>query len=296
VAEAIAALEAAQAATAKQWDRAVELFAKAGDWDKLLKVEWLARAQKTDAALELAQAEIKDNPGTILPSAVSTYVRWQARGAHDAQTAFEKLREECAAADLDTPLLARLEPLATELGYEAAWAKPLQPKPDIGPRPALDSLGPFRYAPYQAPNWQGVTRDNVPVDASKYAGKPTLVIFYLGFGCLHCVEQLQEFSPVAAKFREAGIELVGVSTETPEQLASGLDAYDKPLDIPLVADPELKAFKAFRCYDDFEKQPLHGTFLIDAQGRVLWQDISYEPFKDEEFLQKEATRLLSLPR
>lgn len=296
IAEALAAVEASQAAASEQWDRAVELFAQAGNWDNLLKAEWLARAQKTDAALELAEAEIKKNPGTVLPSAVATYVRWQARGAQDAQNAFEKLREECAAADLDTPLLARLEPLATELGYEAAWAKPLAPRSDTGPRPSLDSLGPFRYSPYAAPTWQGLTRENVPVESTKYAGKPTIVIFYLGFGCLHCMEQLQEFSPMAEQFRADGIELVAVSNETPESLAQGIENYTKSLDIPLLADPELQAFKAFRCYDDFEKQPLHGTFLIDGQGRVLWQDISFEPFQDPKFLKQEAKRLLSLPR
>ena len=38
--------------------------------------------------------------------------------------------------------------------------------------------------------------------------------------------------------------------------------------------------------------PLHGTFLIDAEGLVRWHDISYEPFLDAEFLLKEAKRLL----
>jgi peroxiredoxin len=193
-------------------------------------------------------------------------------------------------------LLARLEPLAIELGVDAKWAKPPRDKSDIGQRPPLESLGPFRYSPYEAPLWQAVTSSAEPVDSGKFAGKPVIVIFYLGFGCLHCMEQLQEFSPAAQKFRDAGIELIAISTETPELLAKGMKAYDKPLEIPLVADPELKAFKNFRCFDDFEKQPLHGTFLIDAQGRVLWQDISYEPFKDQKFLLKESQRLLSLPR
>jgi hypothetical protein len=46
-------------------------------------------------------------------------------------------------------------------------------------------------------------------------------------------------------------------------------------------------------YDDFENQPLHGTFLIDGEGNVRWQDISYEPFMDHQFLLKEAQRLLA---
>lgn len=294
--EAIAAIQASQSATASQWERAVELFDKAGTWDKLLKIEWLAEAGKLDAALELAKTQIKDNPGTVLPTAVEAYVRWQARGAKDARDAMERLRDACSASDLDTPLLARLEGLADELGYGAKWASSPRPNSDIGQRPPLDSLGPFRYSPYEAPNWQAVTDSGQSIDSSKFAGKPVVVIFYLGFGCLHCMEQLQEFSPAAQKFRDAGIELVAISTETPELLTKGLKNYDKPLDIPLVADPGLKAFKNFRCFDDFEKQPLHGTFLIDAQGRVLWQDISFEPFQDQKFLLKEAQRLLSLPR
>jgi hypothetical protein len=38
---------------------------------------------------------------------------------------------------------------------------------------------------------------------------------------------------------------------------------------------------------------LHGTFLIDEEGLVRWQDISYEPFMDTKFLLEEAKRLLA---
>ncbi len=41
--------------------------------------------------------------------------------------------------------------------------------------------------------------------------------------------------------------------------------------------------------------PLHGTFLIDGNGRVRWQDVSYEPFTDVHFLLAESKRLLALP-
>ena len=50
---------------------------------------------------------------------------------------------------------------------------------------------------------------------------------------------------------------------------------------------------AFRAYDDFEDQPLHGTFLIDGQGRIRWSNISYQPFNKPGFLLHEARRLLS---
>jgi len=40
---------------------------------------------------------------------------------------------------------------------------------------------------------------------------------------------------------------------------------------------------------------LHGTFLIDAAGLIRWQDISFDPFMNTDFLLKEAKRLLRMP-
>jgi peroxiredoxin len=61
----------------------------------------------------------------------------------------------------------------------------------------------------------------------------------------------------------------------------------------LTSDASNEVFKAFRAFDDFENQPLHGTFLIDGKGRIRWQDISFEPFMEHEFLLDEAKRLLA---
>ena len=44
-------------------------------------------------------------------------------------------------------------------------------------------------------------------------------------------------------------------------------------------------------YDDFEKVTLHGTFLIDREGMVRWQDTSFEPFMEPKFVLKEYLRL-----
>ena len=61
--------------------------------------------------------------------------------------------------------------------------------------------------------------------------------------------------------------------------------------MPILADPKLDLFKRYRAYDDFESQPLHGTFLIDAQGNVRFQRISADPFLDVEFIKAEAARV-----
>jgi peroxiredoxin len=121
-----------------------------------------------------------------------------------------------------------------------------------------------------------------------------VLIFYLGSGCLHCVEQIQKFVPEATKFQQAGISIAAISTEPLDVLQGSVEKLSpkEAVPFPLAADPEMNVFKSYRAYDDFEDMPLHGVFLIDGTGLVRWQDISYEPFTDAAFLLDEAQRLL----
>ena len=292
--QAIAAIDASTAAVAKDWATALKKFDEAGSWDVLLKAEWLAESNEVDKAIELVDKEIKSNPNEILPWSTKVWIYTHAGNNEGAKAPFEELRNLACTAELSTPMLARHNAFAAELGLPEHWAAAYVPAKDIGARPDPDSLGSFRWHPYVAPQLDVQKVDGQPFSLSQLKGKPTIVFFYLGFGCLHCIEQLHAFSPVANQFRESGIEMVAISSESVESLKTGLDRYSKAIEIPLHSDPKLMAFKSFRCFDDFELKPLHGTFLIDQNGRVLWQDIGSEPFKDVEFLTNEAGRLLRL--
>jgi peroxiredoxin len=292
--QAIAAIDASNAGNMKDWPTALKRFDEAGSWDGLLKAEWMAESNAIDKAIAIVDKEIKANPNEVLPWSTKVWIYSNAGNTEGAKAPFEELRSLACTADLSTPLLARHHSFAGELGYPEHWAAVYEPAIDIGERPDPDSLGPFRWQPYVAPQIEVQKVDGQPFALSHLKGKPTIVFFYLGFGCLHCIEQLHAFSPAANQFREAGIEMVAISSENLESLKAGLDRYAKAIEIPLHSDPKLTAFKSFRCFDDFELQPLHGTFLIDQNGRVLWQDIGYDPFKDVEFLTKETGRLLNL--
>ena len=94
----------------------------------------------------------------------------------------------------------------------------------------------------------------------------------------------------------AGIVVVAIGNETPANTQDLLAALgDKKFAFPLLAEPEDAAFKAGRCFVDFESLPLHGTFLVVGDGRVRWQDISFEPFTQLDWLLAESQRLLALP-
>ncbi|QDV27666.1 redoxin domain-containing protein [Aureliella helgolandensis] len=293
-AKAIATIQVAQAAAERDWKKALELWEQS-DWkDNLLKAEWLAANDQPQESLELVDKEIQRRGGEVLPLAVKTWIQAQLGEVPHARQTLEKTRIAACQADLETPLLARLASLAAEQGYDSHWAVPPTPAADLGERPALDSLGSFRWHPYMAPRFTVFGAEQQALQLKDLRGQPTLVIFYLGFGCLHCIEQLHEFSPRAAELRNQGLEVLAISSENTELLARGVKTYTKPLDIPLYSDAELNTFKAYRCYDDFESQPLHGTFLISPDGKVLWQDISYEPFMDVDFILAESQRLLKL--
>jgi peroxiredoxin len=122
-------------------------------------------------------------------------------------------------------------------------------------------------------------------------------VFYLGFGCLHCVEQLHLLRPLQQQFAELGIDVVAIGSDTAANIQqANLDLPEaERMMFPMLADPKLQAFKAWRCHDDFENMPLHGTFLVDSRGKVRWQDISYEPFTKLDWLLQESARLLALP-
>ncbi|MEM8666948.1 MAG: redoxin domain-containing protein [Planctomycetota bacterium] len=291
---AIARAETAAAVKRKDLE-AYRTNAKKASLNSLMQAQWLADLGELDEAIKMAEKSVNSGANQVRPLAILVDLLWRKDRKEDALKRFETLRNVAVEADIKTPILAKLKPVADEAGIEGDWRNEVPPGDDLGDRPPLDELGPFRWQPYQSPSWGAKSAAGDLVSGAEFDGKPRLLIFYLGFGCLHCVEQLHEFSPRADEFQRLGIETVAISNESVEQLQLGLKNFDRELEIPLLSDDEKAVFKSFRCWDDFENQPLHGTFLIDARGRVRWQDISYEPFMDVDFLLKESERLLNLP-
>jgi peroxiredoxin len=247
-------------------------------------------------AQERARAAVRAGKNQVYPLANLVEILHGCGEVSEASKTFTQLREMSAQIDLSAPIFQRLQPIAADLGLPEDWRVPLVSKDDVGQRPSLDSLGPFRWEPSPAAEWTLPASSGAQTSLTDYRGKPVVVIFYLGFGCAHCVEQLNAFAPMQKQYADAGISLVAISSDDPEALARSLSILppEKAIGFPLLSDHQLSVFKAYRVYDDFERQPLHGTFLIDGDGLVRWQDISYEPFQNAKFLLEESKRLLGL--
>ena len=249
-----------------------------------------------EKAAELSKAQIdkKDKQTIVLAKAI--HALYHAKKDDAAwKVGFEDLRKFGSEVDLESPVFARLAPIAKELGYPADWRLAHKLAGDLLPRPNLDELGPLHWTPPPAPEFSLPDQHQKKVSLSEYRGKPVILVFYLGAGCLHCTEQMTAMADRYSDFEKSGLSILAISTDDIANLKDSQDNYSKgDIPFPIVSDAAKNIFKQYTAHDDFEDQPLHGTFVLNAKGQILWSDISADPFMDIDFLIKESRRLVSL--
>jgi peroxiredoxin len=237
-----------------------------------------------------------ERKGEVRPQANLVEMLYKAGKQDQARVEFEKLRELAAAADLDSPPLARLAPIAREFGFPADWRLREKMTKELAALPRLDSLGPLVWQPPAAPTWKLKDATGHEHSLNEFRGKPVVMVFFLGAGCAHCQSQLAALVKESARLAQAGWQVVAVSSDDAAAARKLLASY-QPEAFPflMLTDPELTVFRLYRAYDEFEGIALHGTFLIDPAGLVRWNDVGPEPFMDVSFLIGEFQRLLSRP-
>jgi len=262
--------------------------------DRPLQARTHLAAGESGKAVSLMKEYVDSHKNETIPLVHSVSILWKAGKKEEAKDEFKKLRQLSQAIDMDAPVFKRLAPIAAELQWPVDWRLPLEPRTDTGVRPELATLGPFRWEPSPAPAWTLSDHEAKSVSLKELQGKPVVLVFYLGAACLHCVEQLNKFAPKSEEFSKLGIEVIGISTDTPGDLQQAYKNYAEQFPFRLLSNEDLSVFKAYRCYDDFESKPLHGTFLISPAGQILWHDLGSDPFMDVDFLLSEARRALPL--
>ena len=272
---------------------AVKLLDQAKETPKDRQIRYRLKMDDKDKATALAANLPNDVPGLALRTETLLHGKQD-----DAKKAFESLRKLASSLDDDLPVSRRMSDVAVKLGFDKAWKLPAIVRADSGVRPPIESLGPLLWHPWAALPFELQSNQERTVSLHDFAGTPVVVLFYLGGTCEQCVKQLKAFAAAGKDFKAAGIEIAAIGTEVAADLQATqkLCSVGAAVPFPLLADPELKTFKAYRCFDDFEQKPLHGTFLVDGAGQVRWLDVSYEPFQDAQFLLKEAKRLLRFDR
>jgi len=241
----------------------------------------------TEKALKIAEAHGNSGKQQLQPQALLAHVQWEAGKKDEAVATFDRVRTLAADADDTLPVLIRLTSLAEAAGVEGDWRIPHSEAEDIGERPPLDTLGPLAWQAWQAGGWTALATDGTPVSAGDYAGKPHLILLTLGMACEHCNDQVKAFVDAAARFEEAGLPVLVISTDPVEDVAMSSET------LPFVAlsGVDGEAFRALDAWDDFEGIPLHATCYVSADGRMRWQHTGFEPFMLPDFLLDEIRRL-----
>lgn len=140
----------------------------------------------------------------------------------------------------------------------------------------------------QAPEFSLLNVEGQPQSLSSIRGNgPAIVVFYYGYGCSHCVAQLFGINDDLRYFQELGVPIVAISTDAPEHTAEKYKEYG-PFRFPVLSDPDNKVAGLYSTYfpatPEKGEDQLHGTFLISAEGQIVWANTGHQPFIDNKSL------------
>jgi peroxiredoxin/tetratricopeptide (TPR) repeat protein len=268
-----------------------------------MRPEALARAhlaaRNYGFAESFARKAVDENPNQVPPLAAYVEILHAVGKDKEAKAAYRLLEALARYADRDLPVFRRLETIVGQWKAEKAWSDRSSPAASTSGtdeatsnRIDLTTLGPLVWSPFAAEPFARADTSGRSWSLAAHKGKTVLMLFFLGGKCAHCMQQLQLFGKECEAFRKRGIETVAISTDdlaATLELKNNKDGIKFPM--PILVDPKLELFKLYRVYDDFESQPLHGTFLVDARGDVRYQRVSADPFLDVEFIRTEAERV-----
>lgn len=182
---------------------------------------------------------------------------------------------EQARRDLDRrhfkPLSGPLEALLDDPGYQAV---PTQTHPLLN-RPAPD----FTLADTDGKAWT--------LSEARRSG-PVVLVFYYGYHCDHCVSQLFGLDKDLEKFREFGATVVAVSGDKPEITRERFRKFGA-FHFPVLSDDDNQMATRYGTFvpppkPGEEGELLHGTFVIDEKGNIIWANRGDAPFTENRTL------------
>jgi len=143
-------------------------------------------------------------------------------------------------------------------------APPADPNQLVPPESTLTRVGD------QAPAFKVKTLAGDVVDVGALQGKPLVVNFWATW-CGPCQVELPELERLVwQKYRGRGLGLVAIARAQSEAEIGGWVKQHK-LTLPFAADPR----NAF--YSKYATQGIPRTYLIGADGRILFQSVGYSP-------------------
>ena len=169
-----------QALTSGEIEKAKTQYAKVRDFRSERKALLQLEFGNQEEAIKLAASAVKSAAEQARPLATQAYIFHRTKKPSEAKTAMNHLRRIAPELDLKVQWFARLNPLAKAMNLPSDWRQKQPAAKDMGLRPKLDDLGPFRWHPSPAPDWTLTDRNGESFSLKSQHGKPMVLIFYLG--------------------------------------------------------------------------------------------------------------------
>ena len=116
---------------------------------------------------------------------------------------------------------------------------------------------------------------------------PVVVVFYYGYHCNHCVGQLFGLNEDLPRFVEMGTRVVAISGDPIELTTKRFVEYGR-FYFPVLSDKDNRVAQQYGVFQpeagDNPENLLHGTFVINTDGTVLWTNTGNKPFLDNQTL------------
>ncbi|WP_062208632.1 thioredoxin-dependent thiol peroxidase [Demequina oxidasica] len=123
----------------------------------------------------------------------------------------------------------------------------------------------------EAPDFTAPTDDGT-FTLTEHRGKNVILYFYPAAMTPGCTTQACDFRDSLSALAAAGYEVVGISKDTPEKLATF--RTEEGLTFPLVSDPEKTVQDAYgawgekNSYGKIVTGSIRSTFVVDKDGRI----------------------------
>ena len=123
-----------------------------------------------------------------------------------------------------------------------------------------------------APGFSLLDSTGNEISLSDFRGKHVIVYFYPAAGTPGCTIQACDFRDKLGELNTAGFQVLGISPDTPAQLAEFVD--QETLTFPLLADPDrtvLVAWAAFgerKVYGRVVRGVIRSTFVVTPDGVI----------------------------
>jgi peroxiredoxin Q/BCP len=123
-----------------------------------------------------------------------------------------------------------------------------------------------------APAFHLPNADGNAVSLADYRGRKVIVYFYPAASTPGCTTQACDFRDNLRELNAAGLDVVGISPDSPAKLAKFRDA--ERLMFPLLSDPDRQVLTAWGAYGEKKMygKTVHGvirsTFVVDEDGKI----------------------------